>query len=286
MSLCKSNSTIDELQQLNEAIQKLHERFTKTEETLKQIHEKFKQNDEKIEKLEKEILVHTQRVEAEEQKVKAEEQKVEAEIQKAEAEIQTAEITFEKTKEEFHEDIESLNEVYAEIAKELLKVPENMPICKALIDESEKTDNRYKCTAYYYAATKYATYDYPLFSEKGYKELQYKMWNGPCKGTAKFVFNIIAAELTNRKIKENKLVIFPPVWRDSTITKERLEILKSVINGIIEFKSMKRPTNEALRKFYTFPKISRDHSDAYIYYTYMHVVEAEIYLKAAEEYQV
>jgi hypothetical protein len=278
MSLCKSNSTVDILQQLNEEMQKLHERFRKTEEALNQINEKLKKHDENLENLEKEVRAHTE--------AKKANGKVEVEIQKAEVEIQTAEITFEKTKEEFHESVESLNEVYAEIAKELLKVPENMPICKALIDESQKTDNRYKCIAYYNAATEYATFDYPLFSEKGYTEVRQKMWNGPCKGTAKFVFNLIATELTNRKIKENKLVIFPPTWRDSTITKERLEILKTIINGIIEFKSMKRPTKEALRKFYTFPKISRDHSDAYIYYTYMPLVEAEIYIKAVEEFQV
>lgn len=285
MSLCNSKSTVVEIQQLNEEIQKLHERFRKTEEVIKQIDEKLKKNDEKIEKLENEVLILKQKAD-EEQNAEAEVQKAEAEVQTAEAEIQTAEIAIKKIEEEFHESVENLNEVYAEIAKELLKVPENMPICKALIDESEKTDNRYKCVAYYNAATEYATFDYPLFSEKGYTEVRQKMWHGPCKGTAKFVFNLIATELTNRKIKENKLIIFPPTWRDNTITKERLEILKTVINGIIEFKSMKRPTKEALRKFYIFPKISRDHSDAYIYYTYMPLVEAEMYLKAAEEFQV
>lgn len=309
MGICQSKEINQKIKAIEDSIQKMNESINANNKTIQEIELFVKvldlRNSEEacsLQKIEEDFHIvnelfseaTTQFKDAVQKLDTISPENVEKEYQKAEnmleeikVSVNKAEETLEEIKDNVNKEQNYLEESYAELESKLLKVPENMPICKALLDEAQKHDIlSYKATAYEYAATHYATIDYNLFSEKGYKEIREKMWIGPCKGTARFVFNIIASELANRKIKENILNIFPDKIRYN-LTKERINIVKTVISALIEYENRpnKKSTRKEGKKLYLLAGASFDHCEAYNYYYDMSNAELDIYNKAINEYQ-
>jgi DNA repair exonuclease SbcCD ATPase subunit len=282
MGVCQSKEINQKIKTIEDSIQKMNE-------SIKVLESRNSEDVESLEKIEKDFHEVKHLFSEATTQFKEAVQKFDViSPEKVEEEYQKAEETLEEIKDNINEEQKQLEESYAELESKLLKVPENMPICKALIDEAQKYDIlSYKATAYEYAATHYATIDYNLFSEKGYKEIRQKMWIGPCKGTARFVFNIIARELAKRKIQENILNIFPDKIRYN-LTKERIDIVKTVIGALIEYENRpnKKSTRKEGKKLYLLAGASFDHCEAYNYYYDMSSVELDIYNKAINEYQL
>jgi uncharacterized phage infection (PIP) family protein YhgE len=189
MGVCQSKETIQKLKEIDDNLKKINDNFN----IIIKLSSKYTEN-----------RISNRDEETEVQNIKDQFQEATQQFQDSVKHLE--EFSPEKIEETVQEQVqetvqENVQEQTNEETTEILKVAENMPIYKALLDKAEeyRTVNNYKSKAYENAAKFYAAIDYPLFSERGCKEIMHRSWYGPCKGTANFVLDLIQMELHNRK---------------------------------------------------------------------------------------